>query len=104
MLCFFLFRYPQEFVIELGTQVAISRIKTATNNVRDLQIDRCYGPVGDWEPVFRVSIAEGADGHLQMESNQVNRVKAQRLRVRINSGWSNFSTVHNISVEANISA
>ena len=91
-------------MIELGAQVAISRIKTATSNVRDIQIDRCYGPVGDWEPVFRVTVSEAADGHLQMESNQVNRVKAQRLRVRINSGWSNFSTVHNISVEAKISA
>ena len=104
MLCFFLFRYPQEFVIELGTQVAISRIKTATNGIRDLQIDRSYGPVGDWEPVFRVNVSEAADGHLQMESNQVNRVKAQRLRVRINSGWSDFASVHNVTVEAKISA
>ena len=91
-------------MIELGAQVAISRIKTATANVRDIQIDRSYGPVGDWEPVFRVTVSEAADGHLQMESNQVNRVKAQRLRVRINSGWSDFASVHNVSVEAKISA
>ena len=54
--------------------------------------------------MFRVTVSEAADGHLQMESNQVNRVKAQRLRVRINSGWSDFASVHNVSVEAKISA
>ena len=91
--------YPQEFVIELGTTVTISRIKLATHHVQEIQIDRANATDRDWEPVFRTPLSESAEGHLQMESNQVNKVKAQRLRVRINAGYAEFCSVHNVSIE-----
>ena len=93
--------YPQEFVIQLSeSNVQITRMKTLTTNVRRIVVERSEAVAAtNLEKVYETEIPY-ADGHLQVESGQFQRVSASYLKFKIMSGWDDFATVHKVSVEA----
>ena len=88
--------------------------------VRNLVVKRCErNSPSDWEQVLDLGMAfmqktlhilelnsfplfkeiQDNEGQLQMESNMVNRVKANFLKFEIYSAWNDFCTVHRVSIE-----
>ena len=102
-LCFFFSvrsrRFPQEFIVKLGSTAQVTRIKTLTTNVKSMVVERCEGvaPIS-WEKVFDMECPD-TDGRLQVESSQVNKITANFLKFKFVSGWDEYMTVHRVQVE-----
>lgn len=48
--------FPQEVVVQLATTASISRIKTWSTNVKEVQVEVCTGPTPTkWEKLYESS-------------------------------------------------
>jgi hypothetical protein len=63
-----------------------------------LVVEKSVGPgTTRWEPLYTVEL-EDREGELQMNLQTVRASEAAYLKVRFESGWSEYSTLHKISV------
>mmetsp|Transcript_57055 Transcript_57055/g.133861 ORF Transcript_57055/g.133861 Transcript_57055/m.133861 type:complete len:140 (+) Transcript_57055:127-546(+) len=91
--------FPQQIILQFANEVEITKIKTATTNVRGIIFESCVEKQPtEFQKMYDVEIAD-RNGRLQMENNQVPATKALFLRVTIDSGWDDFASVRRIAIE-----
>ncbi|GAB9466070.1 hypothetical protein Gpo141_00003455 [Globisporangium polare] len=95
--------FPQEVVVQLATTASISRVKTWSTNVKEVSVEICSGPTPTkWEKLYDSKLGEN-DGNMQVESENVKLGDASFVKFKILSGWSDFVTLHRVSVEGSTS-
>lgn len=92
--------YPQEIIVKLREQAALTAIHTVTTNVRKLLIEKSGPGILSWEKLANLEL-EDTGGELQHSSQTLRpgAPDAAYVRIRINSGWGETSCVHRISVQ-----
>lgn len=120
--------FPQEVVVQLATTASISRVKTWSTNIKEVAVEVCSGPTPTkWEKLYESSASLRAltinrsrwrtdrrtcsnalelsenDGNLQIETESVKLGDASFIKFKILAGWSDFVTLHRVSVEGSTS-
>jgi hypothetical protein len=71
---------------------------------KHIVVERCDAPAPvTWEQVAVLEL-EDNDGRVQVQTANVNRVTAHYLKFKVLAGWSDFCTVHKVSVEGDRNA
>ena len=94
--------YPAELVIKLARPSKVSKLRTSTRGVRNFSLHVCaderLDAGGEFKPVFEVELADKPADAAQVESHKVSVKRALFLKIRVESGWGDFSSVHAVSV------
>mmetsp|Transcript_12780 Transcript_12780/g.18865 ORF Transcript_12780/g.18865 Transcript_12780/m.18865 type:complete len:140 (+) Transcript_12780:73-492(+) len=91
--------FPQEIIVELAGLSTVQKIETQTTNVRQLIVEKCSSAIAtSWEKIADTELPEGENG-IQAETHDCPpRTTAKFLKFRFEKGWSEYCTLHKISV------
>jgi len=91
--------YPQELILQLGEPSMIKSIDIISTSIRQIELSKCESSQANtWDVVSQAEAGDG-DGDVQRLSlNIPPRLTATYLRVKILSGWSDYITIHRMSV------
>eukprot|EP00743_Colponemidia_sp_Colp-15_P003468 GILK01003745.1.p1 GENE.GILK01003745.1~~GILK01003745.1.p1 ORF type:complete len:143 (-),score=11.31 GILK01003745.1:180-566(-) len=93
--------YPQELLVQFDAPASIRRVKLTSTGIRRIIIEGCEGssPV-NFEKLTEQDLTDRS-GRLQNETISLTSARSLRfLKLIISSGWSDFCSIHKLSVEA----
>mmetsp|Transcript_16827 Transcript_16827/g.24699 ORF Transcript_16827/g.24699 Transcript_16827/m.24699 type:complete len:143 (-) Transcript_16827:186-614(-) len=95
--------FPQEIIVQLQGLATIQRIQTQTMNVQQLVVEKCSSAIAtSWEKVTDTELQE-RDSGMQTQTHECPpRMAATFLKFRIEKGWSEYCTLHKISIQGSI--
>uniref|UniRef100_A0A7S2SS73 F5/8 type C domain-containing protein n=1 Tax=Rhizochromulina marina TaxID=1034831 RepID=A0A7S2SS73_9STRA len=90
--------FPQEFIIKLSEDSDVESVVTYTTNVRSMAVDVCEeSKIVQWRNGTSLDMEEG-EGAVQVNTIVLNKRGVQLLRFKISSGWTDYVTVHRVSI------
>ncbi|ESP05708.1 hypothetical protein LOTGIDRAFT_208671 [Lottia gigantea] len=89
--------YPQEFVIRFTSLVNINSVSITCYNIRDIKLEVNSDDSQNFKTIEQKEF-QSSDSAPQIEDFSFGNVKAQNLRVVIESGYDHFCAVYKITV------
>lgn len=97
--------FPQEIILQTNEKyiAKISKIKLLSCNVRGLEISVSSKtqPV-NFDKVIDIELEDLDRQKMQLETFNLNSLTSRFLRIRINSGWDDFVSIHYIQIEGSL--
>mmetsp|Transcript_19748 Transcript_19748/g.19860 ORF Transcript_19748/g.19860 Transcript_19748/m.19860 type:complete len:139 (-) Transcript_19748:156-572(-) len=92
--------FPQELVIQLGESSVVKIVEVISTGIKMIELLRCDQPNPNlWEAVSTQE-PDDSEGDMQRIQLQVSqRSTATYLKIRVLAGYTDFITIHKVSVK-----